>query len=380
MAEEQSAQERSEEPTAKRLDESRKKGQVARSRELNTFFVVVGGLTFILLLGGELANSTANLMTELLSPTGELIVNPQLLLPYLGSTIQQGIGIVAPILFATVILALIGPTVMGGLSFSFESLAFKLEKLDPIKGATRIFSVNGLVELAKGLLKFFLIAAIAIFLFFQLQQEIMVLARLNIVEGIVRSGEIILWASVLAALSLIFIAAVDIPFQLWSHNKKLRMTKQEVKDESKETDGRPEVKAKIRQLQMQAAQRRMLEDVPKADVVITNPTHFSVALKYDTSRSSAPVVVAKGYDLMALKIRSIAADNGVPLYEEPPLARALYASTELGEEIPAPLFLAVARVLAYVFQLTRSAPTDYVPRPKATPLPEGFSKYNEEAL
>ena len=154
MAEEQSAQERSEEPTAKRLDESRKKGQVARSRELNTFFVVVGGLTFILLLGGELANSTANLMTELLSPTGELIVNPQLLLPYLGSTIQQGIGIVAPILFATVILALIGPTVMGGLSFSFESLAFKLEKLDPIKGATRIFSVNGLVELAKGLLKF----------------------------------------------------------------------------------------------------------------------------------------------------------------------------------------------------------------------------------
>jgi flagellar biosynthetic protein FlhB len=224
-----------------------------------------------------------------------------------------------------------------------------------------------------------LIAAIAIFLFFQLQEEIMVLARLNIVEGIVRSGEIILWASVLAALSLIFIAAVDIPFQLWSHNKKLRMTKQEVKDESKETDGRPEVKAKIRQLQMQAAQRRMLEDVPKADVVITNPTHFSVALKYDTSRSSAPVVVAKGYDLMALKIRSIAADNGVPLYEEPPLARALYASTELGEEIPAPLFLAVARVLAYVFQLTRSAPTDYVPRPISTPLPEDFSKYNEEA-
>ena len=380
MAEEQSAQERSEEPTAKRLDESRKKGQVARSRELNTFFVVVGGLTFILLLGGELANSTANLMTKLLSPTGELIVNPQLLLPYLGSTIQQGIGIVAPILLATVILALLGPTVMGGFSFSLESLAFKLEKLDPIKGVTRIFSVNGLVELAKGLLKFFLIAAIAIFLFFQLQQEIMVLARLNIVEGIVRSGEIILWASVLAALSLIFIAAVDIPFQLWSHNKKLRMTKQEVKDESKETDGRPEVKAKIRQLQMQAAQRRMLEDVPKADVVITNPTHFSVALKYDTSRSSAPVVVAKGYDLIALKIRSIAADNGVPIYEEPPLARALYASTELGEEIPAPLFLAVARVLAYVFQLTRSAPTDYVPRPKATPLPEDFSKYNEEAL
>jgi len=182
-------------------------------------------------------------------------------------------------------------------------------------------------------------------------------------------------ALVLLSATLALIAAIDVPFQLWSHNKQMRMTKQEVKDESKDTDGRPEVKARIKQLQREVSQRRMLQDVPDADVVITNPTHFSVALKYDQEGSGAPRIVAKGQDLIALQIRSIAIQHDVAIYEEPPLARALYGTTEIGEEIPGPLFLAVARVLAYVFHLRRSSPTDYIPRPQSVELPSEFAEY-----
>jgi len=378
MAEEQLGQERSEEPTSKRLDEARKKGQVARSRELNTFLVVVGGLTFLWMTSNQLSSATGSLMSEFLSPTDELMTNPDLLLPYLGSGLQLGILVVSPLLLVTVFLALVGPGIMGGVTFSVDALAFKPEKLDPIKGLTRIFSTKGLVELLKALLKFFLIAGISILLFFSMQTEIMSLTRLNVVEGIARSGEIIIWAALCAALSLAVVALIDIPFQIWDHTQQLKMTKQQVKDESKETEGRPEVKARIRQLQHQTAQRRMLEDVPKADVVITNPTHYSVALKYDSEGDSAPIVVAKGADLIAFKIRSIASEHKVPIYSEPPLARAIFGSTEIGDEIPAPLFLAVARVLAYVFQLARASATDYVPRPDALPLPDEFDKFNNE--
>ena len=378
MAEEQLGQERSEEPTSKRLEEARNKGQVARSRELNTFLVVVGGLAFIWLSGGLLLNSMFQFATELLTPSGELLTNPSLLLNHLGSAIQSGVLVAAPLLAVTVVLALIGPSIMGGVVFSPQAVAFKPEKLDPIKGLSRIFSSKGLIELAKAVLKFLLIAIVAIVLFLLLQSEIMSLARLDVREGIIRSGEIIIFAAFCCALSLAVVASIDIPFQIWDHTKQLRMTKQEVKDESKETEGRPEVKARVRQLQREASQRRMLHDVPDADVVITNPTHYSVALKYDSEKSGAPVVVAKGADLMAFKIRSVASEHKIPIYSEPPLARAIYGSTEVGDEIPAALFLAVARVLAYVFQLARSHPTDYVPRPDAVSLPEEYQRFNNE--
>ena len=189
---------------------------------------------------------------------------------------------------------------MGGLLFSPQAIAFKIEKLDPIKGLGRVFSTKGLIELVKALLKFFLISAVAILLFLSMEGEVMKLVSLNVKEAIVRSGEMIIWAVLLLSMTLVLIAAIDVPYQLWSHNKQLKMTA-EVKDESKETDGRPEVKARVRQLQREASQRRMLEDVPQADVVITNPTHYSVALKYDAEGASAPIVVAKGADLIALK-------------------------------------------------------------------------------
>ena len=375
MSEEQLGQERSEEPTGKRLDEARKKGQVARSRELNTFLVVVGSLCFVWLTGRALIDAIYKLTTQLLSPEGELLSNPLLLAPYLGASIQSGLILVLPLLIMTVLLALVGPSIMGGVVFSLEAVAFKLEKLDPIKGLSRMFSVKGLVELVKALLKFFLIAGIAILLFLQSQSEILALARLDVTEGLLRAGEIIIWVALCAALSLAIVAMIDIPYQIFDHNKQLKMTKQEVRDESKETDGRPEVKGRVRQLQREISQRRMLEDVPKADVVITNPTHYAIALKYDPEGAGPPVVVAKGLDLMALKIRSIAVQHEVPLYEEPPLARAIYGSTEIGDEIPAPLFLAVAKVRAYVFQVARSEPNVWVPRPAPSPLPDEFAQY-----
>ena len=312
MAEEQLGQERSEEPTSKRLDEARKKGQVARSRELNTFLVVAGGLAFIWLTGGQLAGSIFTFMEQLLTPSGELLSNPELMFTHLGTSIVSGLMLALPVLVVTVFLALMGPVLMGGIVFSPSALAFKAEKLDPIKGFKRMFSVKGLVELVKALLKFLLIAAVALLLFFSLQTEIMSLARLQVTEAIIRSGEIIIWTALFSSLSLAIVAAIDIPFQIWEHTTQLKMTKQEVRDESKETDGRPEVKARIRQLQREASQRRMLQDVPQADVVITNPTHYSVALKYDPGGAAAPVVVAKGADLIALKIREIASEHRVP--------------------------------------------------------------------
>ena len=377
MAEEQLGQERSEQPTGKRLDEARKKGQVARSRELNTFLVVVGGLAFLWLTGGRLSDSIIAFMKQMLTPSVELMSNSQLMLTHLGTGIFSGLVLVVPLLVLTVFLALMGPSVMGGIVFSPSALAFKIEKLDPIKGLSRIFSTKGLIELVKALLKFLLISAVAFVLFLSLQTEMMSLARLQVPEAIVRSGELILFAALCAALSLAIVASIDIPFQIWDHTKQLKMTKQEVRDESKETDGRPEVKARIRQLQREASQRRMLQDVPQADVVITNPTHYSVALKYDPEGAAAPIVIAKGADLIALKIRAIAHDHAIPVYEEPPLARAIFGSTEIGDEIPAPLFLAVARDLAYDFQLARESSAEYVPRPAAIPL-QAFERFNHE--
>lgn len=378
MAEEQQGQDRSEQPTNKRLDEARKKGQVARSRELNMLLVMLASILFLWLLGEQMISSAIQITSEALTPSGELIFNSELLPSHLMTVLFSAGVLLLPFLAVTVVAALAGPALMGGLVFSPQAIAFKPEKLDPIKGLGRIFSSKGLMELVKALLKFFLIVGLAILLFLSMEKEVMSLISLNVIDAITRSGEMIIWAFLLLSMALVLIAAIDVPYQLWSHNKQLKMTKQEVRDEFKETDGRPEVKSRIRQLQMEASQRRMLEDVPLADVVITNPTHFSVALKYDPDGVQAPLVVAKGSDLMAFKIRSIAVEHNVIIYEEPPLARALYSSTDIGDQIPSALFLAVAKILAYVFHLKRAAPFDYVPKPAPVELPAEYEKYSNE--
>lgn len=376
MAEEQTGQERSEEPTAKRLSEARKKGQVARSRELNTLLVMLVSALTLWLFSASAMTGFVAIVSDALSPNGDVLRDPELIPVHFMQVMMSALVLIAPFLAITVVAALAGPALMGGMLFSAEAIAFKAEKLDPIKGLGRVFSTKGLIELVKALLKFFLVLGVAVLIYKFLERDVMSLITLDVREGIARSGSMIMVALVLLSATLVLIAAIDVPFQLWSHNKQMRMTKQEIKDESKETDGRPEVKSRIRQLQHEASQRRMLQDVPDADVVITNPTHFSVALKYDKDGSGAPRVVAKGQDLIAFKIRSIAMEHDVAIYEEPPLARALHGTTEIGDEIPGPLFLAVARVLAYVYHLRQSTPTDYIPRPAPVELPSEFAEYH----
>ena len=376
MAEEQQGQERTEQPTAKRLTEARKKGQVARSRELNTLLVMLASAVALWLLSGPAMSGLTALFSDALSPTGDVLRQAELVPNHLMQVMLSALLLISPFLAITVVAALAGPAVMGGLLFSADAIAFKAEKLDPIKGLGRVFSTKGLIELVKALLKFFLVLGVAVLIYKFMERDVMALITLDVMEGITRAGSMIMIALVLLSATLVLIAAIDVPYQLWSHNKQMRMTKQEVKDESKETDGRPEVKARVRQLQREASQRRMLQDVPDADVVITNPTHYSVALKYDKDGTGAPRVVAKGQDLIALKIRTIAIEHDVVIYEEPPLARALHGTTEIGDEIPGPLFLAVARVLAYVYHLRKSAPTDYIPRPAPVELPSEFAEYH----
>ena len=372
MAEEQTGQERTEEPTERRLTEARRKGQVPRSRELSTLLVTLSGALALWVSGSYGINGIVEIMTTSFSVEGDLLKEPAMLPIHLMGMILNAVLLIVPCLVVTLLATFIAPASMGGLIFSTESLTFKLDKLDPVKGIGRMFSLKSLVELVKTILKFLLLLGAAVLIYKAVEREVLGLGTLPLEDGLKRSATILAWALVAMAATMILIAAIDVPFQLFEHNKQLKMTRQEIKDEMKESDGRPEVKSRIRQLQREMSQQRMMQDVPTADVIITNPTHFSVALKYDQGGNAAPTVIAKGQDYMALQIRHIARINDIVIYEEPPLARALYASTEVGQEIPSKLFLAVARVLAYVYHLRRAMPTDYVPRPDPIDLPEEY--------
>jgi flagellar biosynthetic protein FlhB len=290
-----------------------------------------------------------------------------------GTALGQAGLAVSPFLLVMLITAFAAPIALGGWSFSTEALAFKPDKLDPLQGMKRIFAVRGLVELVKSLAKFLLIGSVGAGLLWHYLPELMGLGRESVESGLAHTGSILSKAFIVLSASLLLIAAVDVPFQLWDHAKNLKMTRQEIRDEHKNTEGKPEVKSRIRQMQRDIAQRRMMQEIPKADVVITNPTHYAVALRYDAAKMSAPVVVAKGVELVASQIRTVAVANKVPLYEAPPLARALYYSTEINHEVPAGLYLAVAQILAYVFQLKASVRGGPIPnRPANVTVSDEF--------
>lgn len=348
---EDSGQEKTEQPTAKRLDESRKKGQIARSRELNTFVILVAGSSSLLILGEQMGNGLRSLMQNQFLLSREVIFDPVSPVIYFKQVMIEGLMIVAPFIAVMVVAAIVAPISLGGWNFSIEALQPKLEKLDPIKGLGRIFAVRGVVELIKSILKFLLVFAVVVVLYKLYFKEFLGLGAEPLQQAIGHALKLIAVSFLLLSSVLILVVIIDVPFQLWDHNKKMKMTKQEVKDESKETEGNPEVKGKVRQLQMEMAQRRMMDEVPKADVIVTNPTHFAVALRYEQHSNGAPKLVAKGTDLVAAHIRNLATGADVPLIAAPGLARALYYSTNLGKEIPQGLYLAVAQILAYVFQL-----------------------------
>lgn len=372
MAEPQSSQERTEQPTERRRKEAREKGQVPRSRELNTMLSLLFGAFGILFLGDDLADDFTQLFESALTFDRALAYDKELLAPRLVSLIVSSLLILTPLFAVLIVGAMVGPLLMGGWAFSPAAMAFKLEKINPLKGIGRIFSAKGLLELVKALIKFLVLSAATTLFFTMTLDTIIALGTAPPGQAFTAAISLLKWGLIAVSSAMVFIVAFDVPFELWNFNRQQKMTLQEVKDEHKESEGRPEVKSRIQSLQRELAQGRMMEAVPGADVVITNPTHFAVALKYSATSSKAPVVVAKGRDLIARRIRELAEENAVPIYSAPPLARALYVSSGIGDEIPQNLYLAVARVLAYIFQLRNPGSGAQAVPPQDIEIPEEY--------
>lgn len=351
MAEKDSGQERTEEATPKRLQEARDKGQIPRSRELNTMTLMLAASGGLLFLGGGIIDGLQSLLRHTLKIERTRIFDTNAIPHFFYENAMSTLMTLAPFLTLMVVAAILAPLALGGWSFSPQAMGFKFEKLDPIKGFGKIFSARGLVELLKSLAKFLILALVTALLLWHKADLFLGLGSEPLRPALQHVASLLGWSFLYLSLALILIAAVDVPFQLWDHARQLKMTRQEIRDEMKETDGRPEVKQQIRRMQREMAQRRMMQEIPKADVIVTNPTHFAVALRYDQNKMRAPRVVAKGADLIALNIRAKGHEHNIPILSAPPLARALFHSTELNHEIPAGLYLAVAQVLAYIFQL-----------------------------
>jgi flagellar biosynthetic protein FlhB len=352
MAEEnQDGQEKTEQPTAKRLDEAKKKGQIARSKELNTMAITLIGGIALVSMGSHIGKGLWDLMASNFTIARQDMYDTTALVNRLALAIEDALFMLLPFFLVVVVLAIASSVALGGYTFSGESLAPKFSKLNPLKGLKRVFSLKGLMELLKALAKFLLIGSATGLVLWNSMGGFMALSQMELGKAVSEMGSIIGGSFVLIASTLILIAMIDAPFQLWQHKKQLKMTRQEVREEMKDTEGRPEVKGRIRNLQREMAQRRMMEEIPKADVIVTNPTHYAIALRYDQDNMLAPEVVAKGSGEIAANIRRVGLEHEVPMVESPMLARAIYFNTELGDAIPAGLYLAVAKILAYVFQL-----------------------------
>ena len=342
---------KTEQPTEKKIRDSREKGQVPRSKELASAAVVgIAGIT-MLVFSSFIVSGAATWMRNALSFDRTVLERPELMLPTFGSAFVNAMSVVVPILIACVIAALVSTLVVGGWNFSTKAMAPDFNKINPIKGLAKVFSKNGLMELVKAMLKFAIVTVIAIYVLKGYAGELLGLAREPGTQGLAHGLHLILYSFLFFTIGLLLIASFDVPFQLWQNNEKMKMSRKEIRDEMKESEGSPELKGKIRQMQQQAAERKMMQDVPTADVVVTNPTHFAVALKYTEGEGRAPTVVAKGGDHVATAIRELARKSEVTLVEAPLLARALYWNVEIGQEIPVTLYKAVAQLLTYVFQL-----------------------------
>jgi len=372
MAENQDGQEKSQEPTARRLSQARKKGQVARSKELATFAVTLCGAAALMIMAPQFGDTVHGIFNDNFVISRHDVMDPTALLRHLGAAIQAALLMLLPFFAVMMVVAILASIALGGFNFSAEALQPKFDKLNPIKGMKRLFSPNGLMELVKALGKFVIIGGVTGLLIWLWLGDFLALGRMDLSPAVREGVSMVGWAALLLAASLVVMALIDVPFQLWNHSRQLKMTQQEVRDELKDTEGRPEVKGRIRQAQREIAMRRMMSEVPKADVIVTNPTHYAVALRYDQGKHNAPLVVAKGADLVAGNIRRIGSDHKVPIVEAPVLARAVYYSTELNQPIPAGLYLAVAQLLAYVFQLRvwEKQGGDYPAQPDEFPVPD----------
>ena len=353
MAEEDSDLDKTESPSQRRLDQAREEGQVARSRELSTFAVLMAGGAGIWFMGSTLSQALISVIREGLTLDTNLAFHSEKLVTRLYDLSMSTLLAFLPLLGLMLLVALFSPLLMNGWLFSLNPLTPNFSKLDPIAGIARMFSTNSLMELGKAIAKALVVGGVGTLVIWHNKDAVLLLVSEPLARAVPHLASLV-WGSFAAVMGgMLLIVAVDVPFQLWEHNKKLKMSKEEVRQEAKETEGDPQVKARIRSMQREMARRRMMAEIPKADVVVTNPTHFSVALKYSDNKMRAPVVVAKGSHLMAARIKEIAIENNVPILEAPPLARALHKHCEIGQAIPEALYNAVAEVLAYVYQLRR---------------------------
>lgn len=351
MAEENDDSQKSEDPTQKRLDEAHDKGQVAVSRELNHWFMFGGGLIAVFVFGPQLVRDVSRAAATLIERPHAITVDVAGLTNLFTDLALQIATALAPMLAVLVVAAVAGSLLQAGLLLAPDQIMPKFERISPAAGFKRLFSARAVIELLKGIAKLTVVGAVGWFAIapYMTSIEHFVLLTPEDTANETRNIVLVLMAAVMAAMTAI--AGADVLYQRISHRRSLRMSREELREEFKQSEGDPHIKGRLKQIRAERARRRMMADVPKADVVITNPTHFAVALKYEQGTMSAPRVVAKGADVIAAKIREVATANEVPIVENPPLARALYASVDLDEEIPAEHYRAVAEVIGYVMRL-----------------------------
>ena len=378
MAEEGSS-EKTEEPTARRLQKAREDGQVARSVELPTAVLLVTATLFFTLMGSWMFKQMGQLFTYQLAFDRKVMDKAELMPSLFAQSLLDGFLLVLPIMLVLYVMAIISSGLTGGFIFSMQLISPKFNKLNPLSGLARMFGMKALIELAKSIGKFVIVGAILLLSVMHNIDDLLNLNRMDLGTAVRHAGEMIIDACFWMSMGLVLIAVADVPIQRYQVHKKLKMTKQEIKDEMKDAEGRPEVKAQIRRRQREMANNKMMAKVKDADVVITNPQHFAVALEYDPTADGAPMLIAKGTDDLARRIRESAKEEGIQLFEAPELARALYFTTKVDEPIPESLYHAVAQVIAYVCSLNDRYPGSegYV---KPTPKIPDNMRYDENGF
>ena len=369
MAEE-SDLEKTEPASSRRLEKAREEGQVPRSREIGAFLILMVSASAFWFVGPWMMQRTTAIVRRGLILDEPMVRDPQFMLVRFADLSLDALLSFAPLLLALILAALVSPFFLGSWNFSAKAITPDFARLDPIKGLARLISWSGLAELVKAVAKALLVGGVALWVLWSQRYDLFALFGQSTEAGLASAGHIVAYSFLMIVITMLLIVAIDVPFQLWQYYDKLKMSKDEVKQEGKEMEGNPEVKGRIRQLQREAARKRMMGAVPTADVIVTNPTHFAVALAYK-SGMAAPKVLAKGVGDIALKIREIGAQHSVPMLEAPPLARALYRHAEIDQEIPSALYAAVAEVLAYVFQLNswRQVGGNYPTPPRSIAVP-----------
>jgi flagellar biosynthetic protein FlhB len=364
---ESSSEDRTEEPTSRRLLDARKEGQIARSMELPAAAVTISAVGLIFFMGGYLVNKLSERFAAGFHFDRKLVFSSNLLPALFADELLQSFVLIIPIFILTVVVAIVSTGLTGGYNFSMQAVMPKASKLNPFSGLQRIFGPKAWVELGKAILKFVLVTGVVIAILNNNIHTLNLIGRMPIEPALQASGELLTKSALLITLSLLIIAMIDVPYQRWQFMKQMRMTKQQVKDEMRQSEGNPEIKGQIRRKQREMSNARMIDSVKNADVVITNPEHFAVALSYDPNGDSAPILLAKGTDEVAARIREEAQKHGIEIFQAAPLARALYFTTEIEHPVPEDLYYAVAQVIAYVFNLasiTPGAPPVHKPDPK----------------